>query len=123
MARNYTQPGNVLSYTAGVGEQYSAGDVVVMGDTVGIALVDIGEGETGSVAIEGVFEVPKVSGTAWSVGQKIDWDASASAFTVGATPAEGDVIGCAIVAAPAGSTETTGYAKLTPGTGAFEAGS
>lgn len=122
MARNYKQEGAVLSYTAGEGEDYSAGDVIVLGDTVVIALVDIAEGETGSVATEGVFSVPKASGTAWSIGQKLDWDASANAFTVGATPAAGDVIGCAIAAADAGSAATTGYAKLTPGTGAYESG-
>ncbi|HSH45105.1 MAG TPA: DUF2190 family protein, partial [Longimicrobiales bacterium] len=90
---------------------------VVMGDVVGIALTDIAGGETGAVAIEGVFEVAKAAGTAWDQGAKLDWDASASAFDIGVTPATGDVEDCGVAAEAAASAATTGYIRLTPGTG------
>lgn len=112
MARNYQQPGAIIDYANGEAADYSAGDVVVMGDTVGIALVDIPKNSTGSVAIEGTFTVPKASGTAWGQGDRLDWDASASAFEKGATPASGDVIGCAIAFAAAGADDEVGVAKI-----------
>lgn len=116
MGSKYTQKGDVLTYVNG-GSDISVNDVVVMADTVGIALVDIPGGGEGSVAISGVFEVPKVAGTAWGQGAVVDWDASASAFGIGITPAAGDVSGCGIAAAAAASADTVGYVVLTPGTG------
>lgn len=115
MARTYRQPGLKLTHVAA--GNISAGDVVVIGDTVGIAEVDIATGGAGVISIEGVHAVPKAAGTAWSQGDRLDWDASAGAFTKGATWASGDVLGCAIAAADAGATDTTGEVKLTPGTG------
>src|SRR5690625_4079332 len=100
MARNYQQHGAVLTYT-NAGDDIAAGDVVAMADTAGVALVDIPTGESGSVAVEGVFRAPKATGTAWPQGARLDWDASAGAFGVGVTPAAGDVLGCAIAAEPA----------------------
>lgn len=117
MARTYKQPGEVLEHANASGSAISAGDVVVMGDIVGIALVDIPDGESGSVAIEGVFTVAKVAGTAWAQGDKIDWDASAGAFDLGVTPASGDVTLAGVAAVAAASAATTAELKLTPGTG------
>jgi predicted RecA/RadA family phage recombinase len=88
-----------------------------MGDTVGIAASDMDTGESGTVFVEGVYSVAKATGTAWGVGDKVDWDASASAFDINVTPASGDVTGCAMAAAPAAADATTGLVKLTPGTG------
>ncbi len=119
MSRTFKQPGLVLTYENGTGSAISAGDVVVTGDTVGVANVDIANGDSGALSIEGVHEVAKVSGTAWVQGDSLDWDASESAFTKDiATPAAGDVENCAIAAAAAASADTTGEVKLTPGAGA-----
>lgn len=118
---DYRQEGKVLEFSNGTGSDIAAGDVVVMGDTVGIALADIADGESGSVLVEGVVaNQPKTTGTAWSQGAVLDWDASAGEFTDGATPATGDVIGCGIAAADAASGDATGSVKLTPGTGAVQ---
>ncbi|MDJ0513073.1 MAG: DUF2190 family protein [Methyloceanibacter sp.] len=114
MATNYVGPGAVLDYT-NAGSAISSGDVVVMGSTVGIALVDIATGATGAVATEGIFTVAKVAGTAWAVGDKLDWDASESAFGKGITAAAGDVVGAGIAGAVAGSAATTGQIKLLGG--------
>lgn len=112
MGRSYQQPGGVLTYAnAGVSD-IKADDVVAMADTAGVALVDIPAGGSGSVATEGVFVLPKVAGTAWAQGARLDWDTSAGAFGVGITPAAGDVIGCAIAASAAGADDTVGEVKL-----------
>jgi predicted RecA/RadA family phage recombinase len=115
MGTKFRQKGDVLDHVAG--GAIAADDVVVMGDTIGIAEVDLATGETGAVAVEGVFEVPKTAGTAWAQGDSIDWDASAGEFHKGITPAAGDVAACGIAAKAAASGDTTAWLKLTPGTG------
>src|SRR5690554_3051178 len=108
MARSYTQPGAVLTHPNAGESDIAVGDVVVMADTVGVALVDIPVDESGSVAIEGTFRLPKATGTAWEQGARLDWDASAGAFTIGG----GGVAGCAIAAEPAASADAVGAVKL-----------
>ena len=116
MSRTYVQPGEKLTHTAA--SAISAGDVVEMGDIVGIADVDIANGETGTVTVCGVHTVAKTTGTAWNQGDKLDWDTSAGEFHKGLTPATGDITSCGIAAAAAGSADATGQILLTPGTGA-----
>ena len=97
MATNYEQPGKVLQYTAG--SAITAGQVVKVGNILGVALAAIANGATGPVQIEGVFNVPKVSGAVIAQGQSLTWDVSAAAFDDNAaTPATGDVTGAAAVA-------------------------
>lgn len=117
MAKNYSQHGNVLNYTAGA--SIDSGDAVLMGDTLGVALSDATSGDEIAVQIEGVFELPKVTG-AINIGDKLDWDDSEDALGKGITPASGDIIGCGIAAAGAASGDETVMVKLTPGTGALE---
>lgn len=115
MATNQVSRGDILDYTS-VGA-VASGAVIKLANTVGVALkAAAGAGELIAVAIEGVFQVPKVSGRAWVIGEKLFWDVSTSSFdTVAGTAAAGDVTGCAVVAAPAASGDTTGQVKLTPG--------
>ena len=114
MAKNYVQPGDVLDFVAG--SAISSEDVVTIGPVVGIALADIANGETGSVQIVGVFDVPKAAG-AVTVGQLINYDASASNFTTSATSATGDVTGGCVAVAAAASGDATVRVKLLPGSG------
>lgn len=118
MANNYVNEGNIIQHTAAAA--ISAGDVVVMGNTLGVALVDLAIGETGSVQIVGVFSVPKVSAAVIAQGESLTYDVSVSAFDDNqAIPATGDVTGAAAVAAEAaGSGETTMKVRFTgvPGT-------
>lgn len=115
MARTFQSPGLVLQHTAA--GTISAGDPIQMGDILGIALSDAVADEVISVSVEGVHEVVKVAGTAWAQGDKIDYDASASAFNIGITAATGDVEDCGVAALAAASAATVGYVKLTPGAG------
>ena len=116
MATNYVSDGNVINWTNGTGSAVSSGDVVATGHCIGVALVDIANGATGSVAVEGVFAVPKVSAAVFTQGEKLIWDASASAFDdSAATPATGDITGGAVAWIAGANAETTCTVKLTPG--------
>ena len=117
MATNKHSEGEVIEYS-NAGAAIASGDVVAMNDIVGIAVTDIAATTgVGSVAIEGAFTVAKTAGTAWNVGDSIDWDASASSFHKGVTPAAGDVTLCAVCIKAAASGDTTGVVKLVPGAG------
>jgi predicted RecA/RadA family phage recombinase len=94
MARNHVQPGKVLDFVNGTGNAIASGSVVAAGNVLGVALVDIPDGATGSVAIDGVFRVPRVSGAVIAQGESLVWDVSAGAFDDNAaTPASGDISG------------------------------
>jgi predicted RecA/RadA family phage recombinase len=98
MAGNYLQPGNVIEHT-NAGSALVAGQVVRIGALLGVCLVDIANGATGTVQLTGVFTVPKVSGAVILKGERLTWDASAAAFDDNAaTPATGDVTGEGAVA-------------------------
>ena len=117
MTTKYVQDGKVIQY-ANAGSAIAAGDVVVMGNTIGIALEDIAATSgVGSVAIEGVFaNIPKVTAAVFAQGEKLIWDVSAGKFDdAAATPASGDVTGGAIAMVAGANLETTCTIKLTPG--------
>ena len=119
MATNFYQDGEVLDYTNTTGAAIASGAPVVIGNIIGIALVDIAISAVGSVAIEGVWKVAKATGNAWVQGAKVIWDVSAAKFDHGgATPATGDITGCCIAAYAAAAADTVGYVKLNAGMGA-----
>ena len=113
MATNYVQDGKVIQWTNG-GSAVSSGDVVVIGGLIGVALVDIAGSATGSVQVDGVFNVPKVDGAVIAQGESLD--VSASKFDDdAATPATGDVSGASAVAfeAKGATTDETIAVRLT----------
>jgi predicted RecA/RadA family phage recombinase len=59
----------------------TAGDVVVQGDLVGVAVLDIKTGMLGGLAVSGVFDFPKLTGTGNSIaaGVKLYWNAAGNA--------------------------------------------
>ena len=116
MATNYVSDGNVINWTNGTGSAVSSGDVVATGHCIGVALVDLANGATGSVALEGVFTVPKVSAAVFAQGRSLSGTRLASAFDdSAATPATGDITGGAVAWIAGANTETTWTVKLTPG--------
>lgn len=115
MADTFVQPGDVIDWTNG-GSAVVSGQVVRVGQILGVALVDIAGSATGSVAIRGVFTVPKVSGAVIAQGEALTWDASAAAFDDNAaTPATGDVTGPPAVAAEAAGNGVTSFDVLFTG--------
>ena len=61
----------------------AAGDVVVQGDLVGVAKVDIPANALGALAVAGVFDFPKATGvgTAITAGSIVYWDDTAKEAT------------------------------------------
>lgn len=120
MTRTYVQPGRILDYTNAGVALIASGAVIVIGQTLGVALVDIAVGETGSVAIDGVHSLPKVTTAVIQQGEPLLWDVSAGKFDAkSATPAAGDISGAAALAfAAAGNGATELLVRLTgvPGT-------
>lgn len=71
MAQNYIESGEVKDLV--LSGTVTSGSIVEIGDLVGIALGSGVSGETVAVALEGVFEVTKVtgSGKSFALGQKV----------------------------------------------------
>ena len=66
--------GSTIDYTPAAA--VAAGDVVVQGKLVGIALTDIAAGALGALAVVGVFDLPKASATEFTAGASVYWDAT-----------------------------------------------
>ena len=81
----FVQTGDNIDYTAASDIEYM--DVVKLTDRIGVALEAIPNGETGTVTLTGVFDIPAATGngTALTVGQKAYWDATNSVITPTAT--------------------------------------
>lgn len=71
--KNFIQKGNTMTFTAGA--TITAGQLVLVGVLVGVALNDAASGEECEMAISGVFEVGKVSG-AIGIGVAVYYNAS-----------------------------------------------
>jgi predicted RecA/RadA family phage recombinase len=112
---NYLQPGEVMPYTNGTGSAISSGDVVVIGNMLTVATVDMADGAVGEVATRGVFSLPKASAAVIGQGQTLTWDVSAGNFDdAEATAATGDLTGaCAVAFKAAAATTTTVEVLLT----------
>jgi predicted RecA/RadA family phage recombinase len=72
----FVQEGGAVDYTPSA--DVAAGDVVVQGDLVGVAGRPIAANALGALAVGGVFEFPKATGTgkAIAAGKKVYWDAT-----------------------------------------------
>lgn len=116
--KNLMQHGETMPWTNGTGSAVSFGDVVVVGKQVGIAITDIANGASGDLAMEGVFSLPKTSGSAITQGDDAIFDVSAGEFVPSsATPATGDVSGAVTCWIAAASADTTVAVKINTGIG------
>jgi predicted RecA/RadA family phage recombinase len=79
----FVQEGCSIDYTPGA--DIAAGDVVVQGDLVGVAKLEIKSGKLGSLAVDGVFDFAKNTGVAYTVGTFLFWDDTANVVTATAT--------------------------------------
>ena len=85
MANNYLYTGDVLEYTNGGSTEVASGAPVLVGSRLGIALVNIPVGGTGSVRMRGVFTVAKLSTDVVGQGDLLYWDATNSRLTTTAS--------------------------------------
>lgn len=107
--KNYIQKGDLINYVvptnspAGLG--IASGAIVEIGSLVGVAQTSGAEGETITVALEGVFELPKVAGDI-SQGLKLYSNGAGSVTTAadngGSPPTAYNSIGFAFAAAQSG---------------------
>jgi len=99
MTARFIQNGNSIDYTPGA--DVSAGDVVVQGDLVGIAKLDIATGELGALAVTGVFDVPKTAGVgeAIAAGVKVYWDVADGVAKTDAEAGANKYLGKTVLAA------------------------
>jgi predicted RecA/RadA family phage recombinase len=72
----FVQEGNAVDYTPG--SDVAAGAVVVQGDLVGVSRTPIAANAPGSLAVSGVFDFPKATGTGSGIaaGATAYWDAA-----------------------------------------------
>lgn len=81
----YLGDGSRIEYTPG--SAVSAGDVIEVGKFCGVATDDIAASTKGSLAVYGVFDLPREDSTAFLIGADVYWDADATAEGGGATGA------------------------------------
>jgi len=99
----FRHEGNSIDYTPAA--DVAAGDVVVIGELVGVAKLDIKANTLGALAVTGVFDFAKATGggTAISAGANCYWDDTNNVATTTATGNK--LIGkCVKAAADAGAT-------------------
>jgi predicted RecA/RadA family phage recombinase len=108
--RNYIQRGDALTSPAPTGG-VSSGDAVLTGALFGVAAATADAGDDVAVSVEGVFELPKKTADAVTVGAPLYWDATPGELTTTAT--DNTRVGYAAAAAGAGTATVT--IKLTPG--------
>lgn len=102
----YRAVGNVVDHTPG--SALTAGDVVILGDRVGIAKSDIAASALGALAVCGLFSIVKVTG-AISQWARVFWDAdgdpdggTAGTGALSTDPSVGPFAGIAVAAAASG---------------------
>lgn len=107
--RNFIQEGCAIDVASTPSGGYTSGNFYMYGAIGGVAAIDSLETEANVLHTEGVFELPKATGAAWTLGQPLYWDTGNSEFT-GTNAAECIPMGVAALAA--GSSDATGYVKL-----------
>jgi len=81
MGAIFKQTGEAIDYTPAM--DVASGDVVVQGELVGVAKLDIKTGTLGALHVSGVFDFPKATGagTAIAAGAKVYWNEAAKVAT------------------------------------------
>jgi predicted RecA/RadA family phage recombinase len=104
--RNFIQTGDIVTVAAPAA--VSSGDGVLVGTLFGIATTDADSGADVVIKTTGVFELPKTSAQAWTVGAAIYWDADDKVATT--TSTDNTLIGKAL--AIANNPSATGIVRL-----------
>jgi predicted RecA/RadA family phage recombinase len=72
--KNYIQDGDRLTYTNASGATITSGSGVLVGTKLGVASIDIADAAKGALAVEGVFNLPKLSTDVVAQGAALYWD-------------------------------------------------
>lgn len=104
----YWQRGETLDFTNSTENKIEANTIMAVGDIVGVVGTDIEPGETGSLHIAGVFEMPKKTASeVIDMGKKVYFDGSNG---ITATSTSNTYAG--IAAAESSATDTNILVKL-----------
>ncbi len=112
--KNYLEAGDNVVVASP--EAADSGEFLVKGALSGVAAAAADNGADVVLKRKGVFELPKATGTAWTQGDRLYWDASAKNFTK--TAANNQPMGVAFDAALSG--DTVGSVLLDPPAGGFK---
>lgn len=88
MKAAYWQKGEALDYKNSTNKKIEAGDVILLGNRIGVSGTDIEKGEVGSVSVEGVFRITKADETEIAFGTEVYL--SNSGITASAKTGEGN---------------------------------
>lgn len=118
MSKNYVGAGNTLDYD-NTGAAIASGDVVVVGNLIGVAK-DAIPATTGKgvLDITGIFTLPKASAAVIAKGETVIWDVSAGEVDDNlAVAAAGDIVPCGVAMEAAGNgvLEVAVAINMTPG--------
>lgn len=97
MKAKFIHDGLSIDITAGE-NGIAAGDIVIIGDLIGVAKTDIAAGAVGAIATEGVYSVKKAASVTFTRGAKVYYNVEAGNATVTETDR---LIGIATAAAAA----------------------
>lgn len=84
--KNFIKSGQTKTFTADA--DYSSGDVVVVGEFIGINAYDVVTGEQGEMALTGVYELAKEAALVINDGDQVYWDTTAKEVDKTGTNAE-----------------------------------
>lgn len=105
--KNYVQPGNVIDAVMPAAK--TSGDGVKVGSRLfGVSVDTYTSGSTGQIYTEGVFDLSKTTGQAYSAGDSIWWNDTTAKVTNGT----GANIECGVVVAAAASGDTTARVRI-----------
>jgi predicted RecA/RadA family phage recombinase len=74
--KNLIQDGKTMTWTNSTGSDVSSGDLVNVNGTFGVALGDIANGASGTLGMEGVYEIDAISTAAISQGNPVYEDSA-----------------------------------------------
>ncbi len=104
--RNYVQPGETVTLLAPA--NLASGEPFAVGSIFGVAACAAESGAEVEAKRTGVFDLPKTTGEAWTVGARLYWDGATKKLTT--TEEENLFVGAALAAA--GESATTGRVLL-----------
>ena len=113
--RNFIENGTTIDYQVS-GEAVKSGQLVVVGNMVGVAISNGEDGDTIALKAEGVFALPKAAGEI-NQGAAVYWDNSAKNITT--TDADNTFVGIAWAKASSATSEVA--VKINVGSGAATA--
>lgn len=105
----YYQKGDALDYVNKTDKKIGHGDVVVMGERIGVAGTDILPGETGALHVAGVYSFNKADAEEMTAGAEVFYTENGISLTA-AEAGTGGRAGYVVQDSPADSTKV--YVKI-----------